>query len=151
VVIPRQARKESPRYRVRLSVPRNGGLRAWGKVSGDFERRLAEHESQAVTGAQIESETRRGRDQLRVTIAITVIAPDVAQALAAAWWVFRKAVSDDAAGWDMADATADIRPDAGLTPARPHLGVSGSCQMARLRARWTKNRSTGPPSQISKP
>jgi hypothetical protein len=97
---------------VLLTVPRTGGLRAWGKVSGDFERRLAEHQSQAVTGAHIESETRRGRDQLRLTLAVTVTAPDVAQALAAAWWVFRKAASHDA-GWDMAAATAEVRPEAG--------------------------------------
>jgi hypothetical protein len=91
-------------------------LRAWGKASGDFERRLAEHHSQAVTDAHIESETRRGRDQVRVTLAVTVDAPDVAQALAAAWWVFRKAASDDSAGWDMAEATAEIRPEAGILP-----------------------------------
>jgi hypothetical protein len=88
-------------------------LRAWGKVSSDFERRLAEHESLAVTDAHIESETRRGRDQVRVTLSITVNAPDVAQALAAAWWVFRKTASADTAGWDMAAATAEIRPEAG--------------------------------------
>ena len=31
----------TPRYWVRLSVPRIGGLRAWGLAEGDFERRLA--------------------------------------------------------------------------------------------------------------
>jgi hypothetical protein len=98
---------------VLLSIPRTGGLRAWGKVSGDFERRLAEQESAAVTDAHIESETRRGRDQVRITLSVTINAPDVAQALAAAWWVFRKAVGDDTAGWAMAAATAEIRPEAG--------------------------------------
>jgi hypothetical protein len=106
------AEPQDPRYLVRLSIPRTGGMRAWGPVSGRFERRLAEQESLAVAGAHIESETRRGRDYVRVTIAVTVSAPDVAQALAAAWWVFRKAASDDAAGWDMAGATAEVRPEA---------------------------------------
>jgi hypothetical protein len=56
------------RYSVRLSVPRNGGWRAWGVVSGEFERRLAGQESPAVITPRIESETRRGRDYVRVTI-----------------------------------------------------------------------------------
>jgi hypothetical protein len=103
------------RYLVRLSVSRSGGWRAWGPVSGDFERRLAAQESAAITGAHIESETRRGRDYVRITIAVTVSAPDVAQALASAWWAFRKAAGDDSAGWDMASATAEVRP--GTRPA----------------------------------
>jgi len=31
------APQDGTRYSVRLSVPRNGGWRAWGAVSGDFE------------------------------------------------------------------------------------------------------------------
>jgi hypothetical protein len=50
-------RGDGTRYSVRLSVPRNGGLRAWGAVSGGFERRLAAEESPAVTAPRIESET----------------------------------------------------------------------------------------------
>lgn len=99
-------------YIVRLSIPRNGGWRTWGAVVGQFEQRLAAQESPAVSAAGIESETRRGRDFVRVTVAVTVVAPDVAQALAAAWWTFRRAASDDTAGWDMSSATAEIRPAA---------------------------------------
>jgi hypothetical protein len=105
-------RQESTRYSVRLSVPRRG-WRGWGPVSGEFERRLAAQESPAVTAviaARIESETRRGRDYVRVTMAITVTAPDVAEALTAAWRAFREAAADDTAGWDMASATAEVRP-----------------------------------------
>ena len=47
---------------------------------------------------------------MRVTVAITVAASTVAEALTASWWVFRKAGSDDPAGWDMASAAADVRP-----------------------------------------
>jgi len=100
---------------VRLSVPRNGGLRAWGAVSGDFERRLAAEESPGVIDAQIDSEVRRGRDYVRVTISMTASAPDVAQALTAAWRVFRSAAGDDTAGWDLPHATAEVRPEQPLT------------------------------------
>ena len=101
---------DGSRYLVRLSVPRSGGWRAWGAVRGDFERGLARQQSRAVTGVHIVSETRRGRDYVRVTIALTVDAPDVARALTAAWRAFQRAASDDPAGWDMASATAEVRP-----------------------------------------
>jgi hypothetical protein len=109
------AQGEGTRYSVRLSVPRNGGWRAWGAVSGEFERRLAEQESPAVIAPRIESEIRRGRDYVRVNISMTASAADVARALTAAWWAFRKAASDDTAGWDMTGAAAEIRPDEPLT------------------------------------
>ena len=46
---------------------------------------------------------------VRVTISMTASAPDVARALATAWWTFRKATSDDAVGWDMTSATPGVR------------------------------------------
>jgi hypothetical protein len=107
----------SLRYSVRLSVPRTGGWRAWGAVSREFERRLAEQEGAAVIAARIDSEVRRGRDYVRVVLAVTVDADDVAEALDLAWRVFLKAVSDDVAGWDVAAASAEVKP--GL--ARDHL------------------------------
>jgi hypothetical protein len=103
------ASKGVARYSVRLSVPRRGGWRVWGGVSGAFERSLAEQESDTVIAPQVESESRRGRDYVRVTLAMTVAAPDVAQALATAWWAFRRATGNDAAGWDMASAEAEVR------------------------------------------
>jgi hypothetical protein len=48
-------RQEGTRYRVRLSVPRRGGWREWGPVSGSFERRLAGQESSAVIAADAET------------------------------------------------------------------------------------------------
>jgi hypothetical protein len=62
--------------------------------------------SPAVVGAEIESETRRGRDFVRVTITAAVDAVDVAAALSAARDVFGQAGGDDAAGWDMVAASA---------------------------------------------
>jgi len=88
-------------------------------VNGDFERDLAGQESDAILAPHVEAESRRGRDFVRVTIAMTVIAPDVAQALTAAWWTFRKAAGNDAEGWDMATATAEIRPDGTLALGFP--------------------------------
>lgn len=99
------------RWAVRLSVARRGGWRAWLVVNGDFERDLTGQESDAVQAPHVEAESRRGRDYVRVTIAMTVTAPDVAQALTAAWWTFRKAVGNDAEGWDMTGATAEVRPE----------------------------------------
>jgi len=93
------------RYRVRITVPRRGGWR-------DFEQRLATPESPAVISPELESETRRGRDYVRVTITAAVDAADVAEALTAVWDAFRQASGDDAVGWDMAAASAEIRPEA---------------------------------------
>ena len=47
-------------YLVRLTVPRRGGLRAWGAVEADFERGLAGPRDQAVTGLRVDRELRRG-------------------------------------------------------------------------------------------
>jgi hypothetical protein len=45
-----------------------------------------------------------------VVIVAAVDAADVAEALDLAWQSFRKAAGDDAAGWDTASATAEVRP-----------------------------------------
>jgi hypothetical protein len=78
-------------------------------VRGEFERRLADQESAAVA-ARVDSEVRRGRDYVRVVIVATVDAADVAEAMDLTWWAFRKAAGEDLAGWDMAAATAEVRP-----------------------------------------
>jgi hypothetical protein len=98
---------------VRLGVARTGGWRTWGAVSGAFERGLAAQASTSVIAPHVESESRRGRDYVRVTLSMTIIAADVAEALATAWWVFRKAASD-AEGWDMTSVTAELRPGGAL-------------------------------------
>jgi hypothetical protein len=104
-------RPDGRRWTVRLSVARRGGWRAWLAVNGDFEHDLAGQESDAVVAAHVEAESRRGRDFVRVAMAMTVIAPDIGQALTTAWWTFRKAVGNDTEGWDMASATAEVRPE----------------------------------------
>ena len=88
------------RYSVRLTVPRRGGWRAWGTVRADFERALACLTAPAIAAAGIASEARRGADYVRVTVALSVVAVDVAGALAIAWDAFRDAAADDLAGWE---------------------------------------------------
>ena len=52
-----------------------------------------------------------GRDYVRVVIVATVDVGDVDVALDLAWWAFRKAASDGLAGWDLASAEAEVRPE----------------------------------------
>ncbi len=104
------------RYRVNIIVPRIGSRRAWESTRGDFAQRLTTAESPTVISAEIESETRRGRDYVRVTFTVAVYAADVAEALTAAWETFRQAAGDDAGGWDIAAASAEIQPEAQLGP-----------------------------------
>ena len=91
-------------------MARRGGWRAWGPVRGGFERALADPPDPAIAAAEITSEHRRGADHVRVTIAMTVDARDVADALAIAWDAFTSAAADDLGGWDVTTATAEVRP-----------------------------------------
>jgi hypothetical protein len=59
-------------------------LASLGTVRGGFERALAEPPGSAVAAAEIASEHRRDADSVRVTVAMTVDARDVADALAMA-------------------------------------------------------------------
>jgi len=105
------ASRWTTRYAVRLIVPRRGGWRAWGAVRADFERALADAVDPAIASAEIASELRRGVDYVRVSVAVTVVATDVADALAIAWDAFLSAAQDDPAGWEVAAATARVQPE----------------------------------------
>jgi hypothetical protein len=104
------ARRARPRFRVRIEVSHAGGWRAWGTAARAFEQRLAAQVSPAVAEARLESEMRRGRDIVRIRVLVTVTAADLGQAAVIAWDVFRVAVGDDAAAWNMATASAEIQP-----------------------------------------
>jgi hypothetical protein len=104
-------------YVVWVDVPRASGWRAWNAAAGGFEDRLAEQVGPPVLDAQIDSETRQGQDYVRVRVTVTVQAADVAGAVGAAWEVFRTAAGE-IGGWDLAAASAQVRP-AGLAPVRP--------------------------------
>jgi hypothetical protein len=70
---------------------------------------LAGQQSATVVAPHFESESRRGRDYVRVVAVATVSAADVAEAFDIGWQVFRWATGDDTEGWDMAAATAEVR------------------------------------------
>ena len=55
----------------------------------------------------------------------TVDAADVAEALDLAWWTFRKAAGEDLAGWDLARAAAEVRPEASLAGPEPRAAGAG--------------------------
>ena len=104
-------RRARPRYRVAVEVSHVGGWRAWNAVAAVFEQSLAAQASPAVHEPRLESETRRGSDLVRVRIAMTVRAADPGQAAVIAWDVFKVAVGEDAAMWDLDAASAEIRPE----------------------------------------
>jgi hypothetical protein len=130
---------------VRLTVPRRGGWRAWGAVRADFERALADPADPAIASAEIASELRRGADYVRVTIAITVLSTDVADALTIAWDAFRSAARDDLAGWEVTAATAEVQPAPPLTQASCH---TQRCCSSRGRGQAARARGTRPPSSF---
>jgi len=105
---------------VRLTVPRRGGWRAWGVVRADFERGLADAADPAIASAGVASELRRCADNVRVTIAFTVVTTDVADALAIAWDVFRSAARDYLAGWEVTAAAAKVQPEPSLIQVGCH-------------------------------
>lgn len=80
-------------------------------MSGSFERALAAQAGATVFEPRIDSETRRGRDHVRVTLAMTVVAADVAEALDTAWLVFRDAARGEPRGWDLASAAAEVQSE----------------------------------------
>ncbi len=120
---------------MRLTVPRRGGWRAWGAVRADFERALADPVDPAIASAQIASELRRGVDYVRVTVALTVITTDVADALAIAWDAFRSAARDDPAGWEVAAAAAQVQPEPPLTGPSDHSAALRTACLGASRQR----------------
>ena len=103
------------RWTVRLSIARRGGWRGWLEVSGDFERGLEALASKTVIMPHVDAETRRGRDYVRVTLAMTIVAGDVAEALDGAWRAFQQASRGSVRDWDMTSASAEVLPE-GTSP-----------------------------------
>jgi hypothetical protein len=94
-------------YAVLLEVPHSGG-NAWHWAAAEFDERLADQVIPPVLSADLVAEVRRGRYGLRLRIAVTVRAADVADAVTAAWAVLEAA--SDVGGFDLASATAEARP-----------------------------------------
>jgi hypothetical protein len=99
------------RWTVRLGIARRGGWRSWLEVSGDFERGLEAVASKTVIIPHLDAETRRGRDYVRVTLATTIVAGDVAEALDEAWRAFQQASRGGMRDWDMTSASAEVLPE----------------------------------------
>ena len=97
-------------YLVRLTMPRWGSWRAWGMAGGGFEQALAGQQDQAVTELRVDRQIRRGRDSVRIVIAATAEASDVAEALSLTWNATMRAAGEDAGGWDLAAASAEVQP-----------------------------------------
>jgi hypothetical protein len=110
-------------YAVSIDVPRAGGWRAWNTAAERFEQALTAQVSPPVLDAQVDSETRQGLDYVRIRVAVSVRAADVAEAVGAAWGVFREAAGEVGA-WDLAAARAEVHP-AGQRPARIRPGRRG--------------------------
>jgi hypothetical protein len=122
------------RWAVRLSVARRGGWRSWLAASGDFERGLEALASKTVLAPHVDAETRRGRDYVRVTLAMTIVAGDVAEALDSGWRAFLQASGGDVQDWDMTSASAEVVPEGNF----PRTGMSpGPSETGR-------DRGTGP-------
>jgi hypothetical protein len=96
-------------YTVSIDVPRAGGWRAWNTAAERFEQRLTGAVRPPVLDAQVDSETRQGLDYVRIRVAVSVRAADVAEAIGAAWGVFQESAGE-VGGWDLAAARAEVRP-----------------------------------------
>jgi hypothetical protein len=99
---------EPPRYKVRIEIPRRSGARGWSAAAAAFEQGLSAHASLLVTERQIELVTRQGRDFVRVSVVVE--AGHIAEATVVAWAVLQQAMGEEADGWDIAGASAEIRP-----------------------------------------
>ena len=99
---------ERPRYRVRVESPRISGTRGWSAAATAFEQGLAAQASLLVTERQTELVTRQRQDFVRVSV--TVEAAHVAEAAVVAWALLQLAAGEDTGGWDLAGASAEIRP-----------------------------------------
>jgi hypothetical protein len=104
------------RYAVLFEVP-HSGVSAWRWAVAEFDERLAGQVVPPVLSADLVAEVRRGRDGLRLRIAVTVRAADVSDAVGVAWDVLEAA--SDVGGLDLASATAEAGPAPLALRSRP--------------------------------
>jgi hypothetical protein len=90
-----------------LEVPHSGRA-AWRWVADQFTEELAAQAIPRVLAADLVSEIRRGRDDLRLRIAVTVLAADVSQAVTLAWDALE--IASEVGGFDLAHATVEAGP-----------------------------------------
>jgi hypothetical protein len=99
---------ELPRYKVRVEIAHVSGTSDWSAAATAFQQGLADQPSLLVTERYMEFLTRERRDYVRISV--TVEAAHVAEAAVITWAVLQQAMGEDTAGWDMAGASAEIRP-----------------------------------------
>jgi hypothetical protein len=109
---------ELPRYKVRVEIPHISGTSEWRAAATAFQEGLAAQPSLLVTQRQIEFLTRQRRDYVRVSV--TVEAAHMAEAAVITWAVLQQAMGEDSAGWDLAEASAEIKP-AGSADKHGHV------------------------------
>lgn len=102
------AQPELPRYKVRVEIPHVSGTQGWSAAATAFQQGLKEQASLLVTERRIEFVTRERRDYVRVSV--TVEAAHAAEAAVITWAVLQQIAGEDTADWDMAAASAEIRP-----------------------------------------
>jgi hypothetical protein len=106
---------------------------------------MADPADPAIATAEIASELRRGADYVRVTLALTVLSTDVADALTIAWDAFRSAARDDLAGWEVTVATAEVQPEPPFIRASRH---TQRCSPSSVRGHAARARGTRSPSSF---
>jgi hypothetical protein len=99
---------ELPRYKVRVEIAHVSGTSDWSAAATAFQQGLADQPSLLVTERYMEFLTRERRDYVRISV--TVEAAHVAEAAVITWAVLQQAMGEDTAGWDLAGASAEIRP-----------------------------------------
>jgi hypothetical protein len=121
-------------WAVLLEVPHVGGQSSrWD--AAEFDERLNAEVFPPVVSADLIAEVHRGRDGLRLRIAVTVRAANVGQAVAAAWDAFDAAA--EGCGFSLAGATVEAGPaPLRLSSYRTSAGLSS-------RRRWSPTRRTG--------
>ena len=102
------ARPEVSRYNVRVEIPHISGTNEWSASAKALQQGLAEQPSLLVAERHIEFVTRQRRDYVRISA--TVEAAHLAEAAVIMWAVLLQAIGEDVPGWDMAAASAEIRP-----------------------------------------
>jgi hypothetical protein len=129
------------RFTVNLEVPHSGG-RAWHWVVAEFDERLSDQVIPPVLSADLVAEIRRGREGLRLRIAVTVQAADIAEAVRVAWEVLEDA--SEVGGFHLASATVEAGP-APLV-LRSYRGLA--CRPLRRRSLRPGIALTGGPGPI---
>jgi hypothetical protein len=110
-------------YAVTLEVPHPARACRW--VAASFDEHLAAQVAviPPVCSAELVTEVRRGRDGLRLRIAVTVRAADLGQAVSIAWEALEAA--SEGGAFDLAGAVVEAGPvPLTLSPHRSWAGPS---------------------------